>query len=67
MSRFDYAAYDDESNKLSADIRTKFTTLTSTIEELLVDGRAKALVLTKLEEAFMWVGKSIRDTQLKRG
>lgn len=29
-------------------------------------GRAKALAITKLEEAYMWVGKALRDEQQER-
>ncbi len=29
-------------------------------------GRAASLVRTKLEEAYMWVGKAIRDEQIAR-
>lgn len=32
-------------------------------EKSLSSGRPKSLVMTKLEEAYMWVGKSIRDEQ----
>ena len=33
---------------------------------LLPEGRAKSLALTKLEECYMWIGKAIRDAQMKR-
>jgi hypothetical protein len=29
-------------------------------------GRAKSIILTKLEEAFMWMGKAVRDDQIER-
>jgi len=33
---------------------------------LLLSPRAKALAITKLEEVYMWIGKAIRDDQIKR-
>lgn len=34
--------------------------------EHLVEGRAKSLLLTHLEEAYMWTGKALRDQQIAR-
>lgn len=66
MSRFDYVKYDS----LAISYQDEFKKQISRIEELtnnvLVSPRAKALVLTKLEEAYMWIGKGIRDDQIKR-
>jgi hypothetical protein len=31
---------------------------------LLPEGRAKSLALTKLEECYMWIGKAVRDLQI---
>lgn len=67
-NRFDYVAYDQEAAAKQAQMKDKFVELTSLIEANLYGGRAKALVLTKLEEAYMWIGKAIRDEQVdKRG
>lgn len=65
MSRFDYVKYDATAALQQAAFKQQF----QTIEELangLAPGRAKALILTKLEEAYMWVGKAIRDDQIAR-
>lgn len=65
MSRFDYVKYDDKAVKDQGAIKKAFHDLESQLT-YLNDGRAKSLVLTKLEEAYMWVGKQIRDDQIKR-
>lgn len=65
-SPFDYVAYDDESAYLQAKFKSAFNALLLDAEGLLKAPRAKALVKTKLEEGYMWVGKAIRDDQLAR-
>ena len=67
MSRFDYVKYDEEATKKQAAFKAAFEALEEQTN-LLENGRAKALVLTKLEEAYMWIGKAVRDEQVvKRG
>lgn len=66
MSRFDYVRYDEEAAAKQAKMKAAF----ENIEEAgksLAEGRAKALFLTHLEVAYMWVGKAIRDEQIARG
>jgi len=63
--RFDYVKYDGLSQKAQEEIKQKFIELEFYIEAL-VPGREKALVHTKLEEAYMWVGKAIRNDQIVR-
>jgi hypothetical protein len=65
--RFDYVRYDVVSLAKQEALKAKFTELEQLIQSTLVDGRAKALVFTALEESYMWTGKSIRDAQIKRG
>lgn len=62
-SRFSYVKYDDEAVELQNEFRAGFENIES-LTSGLPDGRAKALVFTKLEEAYMWVGKAIRDDQV---
>lgn len=65
MGRFDYVKYD----VLSASSQKRMKDLFEEVElfvDCLADGRAKALVYTKLEEAYMWCGKAIRDEQIAR-
>ncbi len=64
-SRFDYVKYDNIAQGAQDAIKQKFKGVDSVVEGLK-NGRAKALVLTKLEEAYMWVGKAIRDDQIAR-
>lgn len=65
MSRFNYVQYDEAATTAQKHFKEKFEDLEGDVN-LLDDGRAKALILTKLEEAYMWVGKAIRDEQIKR-
>lgn len=65
MDRFDQVRFDD----LGIDKSNYFKLLFKKIEQevdQLAPGRAKALIYTKLEEAYMWVGKALRDEQLDR-
>lgn len=63
--RFAYTKFDSQSQDSLAGFRDLFQQLEVHVDGL-ADGRAKALVYTKLEEAFMWVGKALRDTQIAR-
>lgn len=53
--------------KIQELFKEKFEDLDKLVSENLTNGRAKALAVTKLEEAYMWVGKAIRDEQVSRG
>lgn len=63
--RFDYVKYDSVSETAQAAFKKAFSKVTAMIEQL-PGGRAQALALTKMEESYMWVGKSLRDEQMKR-
>ncbi len=63
--RFSYVKYDD----VSVALQNRFRDLFESIEHLttlLPNTRHSALVFTKLEEAYMWVGKAVRDAQIAR-
>lgn len=62
-SRFAYVDYDGPSAAISGSIRKTAVAMEHAINQL-PDGRPKSLALTKLEEAFMWAGKAIRDRQM---
>ena len=62
--RFDYIAYDETRKAEQKMFKERFTDLAMVIEQHLDAGRAKSIVFTKLEEAYMWVGKALRDTQI---
>ena len=66
MSRFDYVIYDEKAAYDKELFQEHVTELEQDIEMLLLSPRAKALAITKLEEVYMWIGKAIRDDQIKR-
>ena len=66
MSRFDYVRYDDKAKDDQALFKGEFEELESFINDRLKSPRAKALAMTKMEEAYMWIGKAIRDDQIAR-
>jgi hypothetical protein len=65
-NRFDYVAYDDHAQQTQFTFKSDFQALELRVDNLLKGPRAKALVATKLEEAYMWIGKAIRDDQIER-
>lgn len=68
MKRFDYVKYDEKAiNHQSAckSICENLETVIGLIGAPSAD-LAKYLALNKLEEAYMWIGKAIRDDQLFR-
>jgi hypothetical protein len=64
--RFNYVKYDEQAMKQQEELKVAFEGIEALCNKL-EDGRAKSLVMTKIEEAYMWTGKSIRDSQIKRG
>ncbi len=64
--RFDFIKYDEEAMRKQAEFKLSFEVLDADIEKMLPAGRAKSLAITKLEEAYMWIGKGIRDEQIER-
>lgn len=63
---FDYVKYDDKANEHQAIFKERFIDLHESVANLIDCPRSKALVKTKLEEAYMWIGKGIRNDQIKR-
>lgn len=67
MNRFDFIEYDEDAIYIQGLFKDMFTSLEKVVNGgHLTSPRAKALVNTKLEEAYMWVGKAIRDDQIER-
>lgn len=66
MSRFDYVAYDAEAVEQQNAAKKKCQELETIIVMNTSLGRAQSLALTSLEEAYMWIGKAIRDAQIER-
>lgn len=66
MSRFDYVKYDEKAIAQQKVFKEAFERLEAEVQDDFAPGRAQSLILTKLEEAYMWVGKAIRDEQIAR-
>lgn len=66
MSRFDYVGYDEIAKTKQTEAKDAFVKLDHWVETNLDNGRARALVFSKLEEAYMWLGKAIRDEQVQQ-
>ncbi len=64
-SRFDYVAYDEESQVNQQIFKTLVTDIELELNHI-EDGRSKSLAITKLEECYGWIGKAIRDDQIRR-
>jgi len=63
--RFDYVKYDDKSMGLQVWFKNLCEQIEKGLDALPVT-REKSLAITKLEEVYMWIGKAIRDDQIKR-
>lgn len=64
--RFDYVKYDEDATRVQEGFKSLFSEIEVFANAALKDGRAKALLMTKLEEAYMWTGKAIRDEMISR-
>lgn len=64
--RFSYVKFDEEHVYVMSIFRREFEDIEARIEQFFADSRPKALALTALEEAYMWVGKAMRDKQVAR-
>jgi hypothetical protein len=65
-NRFDYVKYDVLATNIQAAFKAKMMDLEEMADTMLPKGRHHALVMTKLEECYMWIGKAIRDDQIVR-
>lgn len=65
VTRFDYVKYDETATQQQLQCKEWMLAFEEMVQGLK-SARAKALVLTKLEEAYMWIGKAIRDDQIER-
>lgn len=66
MSRFDYVKYDEIAQNFQISAKAKCESLEEWINGDSKQSRYKSLALTALEECYMWIGKMIRDDQIKR-
>ena len=65
-NRFDYVQYDEKAQQDQHTFKYMFQEMEHHVQTKLKPGRAQSLIFTKLEEAYMWVGKAIRDEQIER-
>lgn len=63
--RFSHVTFDEQSNALRQKLRDLFESIEHLVT-LMPNTRASQLALTKLEEAYMWAGKGVRDGQIAR-
>lgn len=68
MNRFSYVKYDYAAIATQNEFKAEFEKLEDMLNHLssFTPSRPISLALTKLEEAYMWVGKAIRDDQIAR-
>lgn len=66
MSRFDYVEYDNESFENQRLFKLEIQSLENNVNIHINCPRSRALIMTKLEEAYMWIGKGIRNDQIER-
>lgn len=65
MNRFDYVRYDQLAEADQKFFKKQFMDIERELDKHH-DGRYKSMAMTALEEAYCWVGKMIRDEQIKR-
>lgn len=64
-SRFE--TYDEQAQQIQAVFKAKFQEVETLAESYFPKpARSKALFLTAIEEAYMWIGKQVRDDQFER-
>jgi len=64
--RFSYVKYDVHSSVIQETFKQMFEAIEDYANQMLTDSRPKSLLMTALEEAYMWTGKAIRDEQVER-
>lgn len=66
-SRFDYIAYDCMSQRDQEEAKKAAMALETVIDMIMPEltNRAKENAINALEECYMWIGKGIRDQQIK--
>ncbi|RYZ83620.1 MAG: hypothetical protein EOP06_19625, partial [Proteobacteria bacterium] len=65
MSRFDYVKYDETSDEHQKDLKALVQTVETRLGAI-PSSRYTSLAITALEEVYMWIGKAIREDQIKR-
>lgn len=65
MNKFAYVKYDDVTSAKSAMFKKMVEDLQQQIE-LLGAGREQQTASYKLEECFMWIGKALKEEQIRK-
>lgn len=63
VKRFNSMAFDEETQALRHEFKDFMAKAAAYADTHLEPGRARSLVITKLEEAMMWFGKGCRKVQ----
>lgn len=66
LNRFDYVKYDELAAHKQDSFKRMMMMVEDHVDKNLVDSIHKLRIHEKLEEAYMWVGKAIRDEQVSR-
>lgn len=66
MNRFDSIEFDAESNIKHEGFKALFTHLTNSVADQIGDATICTAIIAKLDEAFMLIGRGIREDQIKR-
>jgi hypothetical protein len=64
-SRFDYVKYDEKSIS-TQELAKRDCQFVEQVINMIECPKSKAYALKALEEAYMWIGKGIRNDQIKR-
>lgn len=59
-NRYEVVKLNAESSAAKKALKAQFISLEKTIKDTLPNGRSRSLAVTRLEEAWQWVGKSCR-------
>lgn len=62
--RLDEVPLDDEKQNVLDAVRAKFVDLLDEVEDLLPDSREKSLVVTNVEQAFLWAEQTVRRNDI---
>lgn len=63
---YTYVKYDAEIAAEQEAFKKEFEALTVKVITQVAPGRHQSLCLTHLEEAYMWIGKALRDKQIAK-
>ena len=61
--RFDNVKYDEITSVKHYMLKKMFEEIEAYADLNIITGRSKAMFMTKLEECFMWAGKSLKEDQ----